>query len=52
MISNVLIALDGIDFGLHEATDIDILGDAYEYMISQFAAGAGRKPVNSIRHKK
>ncbi|GAE17179.1 hypothetical protein IX307_002900 [Bacteroides pyogenes] len=43
LISSVLIALDGIDFGLHEATDIDILGDAYEYMISQFAAGAGKK---------
>jgi len=43
LISDVLIALNGIDFGLHEAQDIDILGDAYEYMISQFAAGAGKK---------
>ncbi len=43
LIGEVLIALDGIDFGLHEAQDIDILGDAYEYMISQFAAGAGKK---------
>ena len=42
-ISNVLIALNGIDFGADEATQIDILGDAYEYMISQFAAGAGKK---------
>lgn len=31
LISNVLIALNGIDFGLQEAGDIDILGDAYEY---------------------
>ena len=43
LISEVLTALNGIDFGLHEAQDIDILGDAYEYMISQFAAGAGKK---------
>ena len=43
LISDVLIALNGIDFGLQEAGDIDILGDAYEYMISQFAAGAGKK---------
>lgn len=43
LISNVLIALNGIDFGADEATQIDVLGDAYEYMISQFAAGAGKK---------
>ena len=43
LISNVLLALDDIDFGLDEASDIDILGDAFEYMISQFAAGAGKK---------
>ena len=34
LISNVLLALDGIEFGADEATQIDILGDAYEYMIS------------------
>lgn len=43
LISDVLVALDGIDFGLEDAQDIDILGDAYEYMIGQFAAGAGKK---------
>lgn len=43
LISNVLVALNGIDFGLNEASEIDILGDAYEYMIGQFAAGAGKK---------
>lgn len=43
LISDVLVALNGIDFGLSEASDIDILGDAYEYMIGQFAAGAGKK---------
>lgn len=43
LISGVLVALNGIDFGLNEASEIDILGDAYEYMIGQFAAGAGKK---------
>lgn len=43
LISSVLVALNGIDFGADEATQIDILGDGYEYMISQFAAGAGKK---------
>lgn len=43
LISDVLVNLQGIDFGLNEADDIDILGDAYEYMIGQFAAGAGKK---------
>jgi len=43
LVCEVLTALNGIDFGLREAHDIDILGDAYEYMISQFAAGAGKK---------
>lgn len=27
----------------HEDTEIDVLGDAYEYLISQFAASAGKK---------
>lgn len=43
LISDVLVNLQGIDFGLNEAEEIDILGDAYEYMIGQFAAGAGKK---------
>ncbi len=43
LVSEILVALNGIDFGLKEADEIDILGDAYEYMISQFAAGAGKK---------
>lgn len=43
LISNVLIALNGIEFGADQATQIDVLGDAYEYMIGQFAAGAGKK---------
>lgn len=42
LISKVLLHLDKIDFQL-ENSQIDILGDAYEYLISQFASGAGKK---------
>jgi type I restriction enzyme M protein len=38
----VLSHLDKIDFKL-ESTELDVLGDAYEYLISQFASGAGKK---------
>jgi type I restriction enzyme M protein len=42
IISKVLAHLDKIDFQL-ENTQVDILGDAYEYLIGQFASGAGKK---------
>lgn len=42
LISKVLSHLDKIDFDL-ESADSDILGDAYEYLIAQFASGAGKK---------
>lgn len=42
LISKVLLHLDKIDFKLGDSK-IDILGDAYEYLISQFASGAGKK---------
>ena len=42
LIGKVLVHLDAIDFEL-ENTEIDVLGDAYEYLIGQFAAGAGKK---------
>ena len=42
LIAKVLTHLDGIDFELANA-DADILGDAYEYLIGQFASGAGKK---------
>ena len=42
LISKVLFHLNNIDFQL-ENTEIDILGDAYEYLIAQFASGAGKK---------
>ena len=42
LIAKVLVHLDGIDFQL-DKTDSDVLGDAYEYLIGQFASGAGKK---------
>lgn len=42
IISKVLMHLDEIDFKL-EHTELDVLGDAYEYLIGQFASGAGKK---------
>ena len=42
LISKVLIHLDKIDFNLSDAT-ADVLGDAYEYLIGEFASGAGKK---------
>lgn len=42
LIAKVLAHLDKIDFQLRDS-QIDILGDAYEYLISQFASGAGKK---------
>jgi type I restriction enzyme M protein len=42
LISKVLAHLDKIDFQLQNS-EIDILGDAYEYLIGQFASGAGKK---------
>ena len=42
IIAKVLSHLDQIDFKL-ESTELDVLGDAYEYLIGQFASGAGKK---------
>ncbi|MEK7719166.1 MAG: type I restriction-modification system subunit M, partial [Bacteroidota bacterium] len=42
LISKVLAHLDKIDFKL-DNTELDVLGDAYEYLIGQFASGAGKK---------
>jgi type I restriction enzyme M protein len=42
IIAKVLSHLDNIDFKL-EQTELDVLGDAYEYLIGQFASGAGKK---------
>lgn len=42
LIAKILQHLDKIDFDLENA-DSDVLGDAYEYLIGQFASGAGKK---------
>ncbi len=42
LISKVLVHLSAIDFEL-DKIDSDVLGDAYEYLIGQFASGAGKK---------
>lgn len=42
VIAKVLTHLDAIDFRLEDA-EADVLGDAYEYLIGQFASGAGKK---------
>ena len=42
LIAKVLSHLDKIDFQLAD-TEADVLGDAYEYLIGQFASGAGKK---------
>ena len=42
LIAKILIHLNKIDFQL-EDSESDVLGDAYEYLIGQFASGAGKK---------
>ena len=42
LISKVLVHLDAIDFDISN-TEADVLGDAYEYLIGEFASGAGKK---------
>lgn len=42
LIAKVLSHLDSINFELKNH-DRDVLGDAYEYLIAQFASGAGKK---------
>ena len=42
LIAKVLVHLDQINFELQDTTR-DVLGDAYEYLIGQFASGAGKK---------
>lgn len=42
LIAKVLFHLDNINFELKNH-DRDVLGDAYEYLIAQFASGAGKK---------
>lgn len=41
LVVKIMASLDGVDFEL--GGDSDVLGDAYEYLIGQFASGAGKK---------
>jgi type I restriction enzyme M protein len=42
LVTKILVHLDKVDFQLENA-NADVLGDSYEYLISQFASGAGKK---------
>ncbi|MDE2422432.1 MAG: type I restriction-modification system subunit M [Gammaproteobacteria bacterium] len=42
LVAKVLRHLDDIDFDISN-TESDVLGDAYEYLIGEFASGAGKK---------
>jgi type I restriction enzyme M protein len=42
LIAKILVHLNKIDFRLNDSQS-DVLGDAYEYLIGQFASGAGKK---------
>lgn len=42
LISTIMLKINDINFH-HEDAEIDVLGDAYEYLISNFAASAGKK---------
>lgn len=41
-LSAVLKGVSGLDFGEFEESHIDLFGDAYEYLISNYAANAGK----------
>ena len=41
LIAKIIASVNNIPF-LHDDVDIDVLGDAYEYLISKFAASAGK----------
>ncbi|WP_178861267.1 type I restriction-modification system subunit M [Thiomicrorhabdus cannonii] len=42
LVAKILSHLDKVDFELENA-NADVLGDSYEYLIAQFASGAGKK---------
>ncbi|WP_010520900.1 type I restriction-modification system subunit M [Aquimarina agarivorans] len=42
LIAKILKHLDKVNFALKD-TEADVLGDAYEYLIGEFASGAGKK---------
>jgi type I restriction enzyme M protein len=42
LIGKIILKVNDIDL-MHDDSEIDVLGDAYEYLIGQFAASAGKK---------
>ena len=46
LVGKVMMNISTLPF-VHSDLEIDMLGDAYEYLIGQFAASAGKKLVNS-----
>lgn len=42
LMAKIVAAIDELEFS-HDNAQIDVLGDAYEYLIGQFAANAGKK---------
>ena len=51
LVGKVMMNISTLPF-VHSDLEIDMLGDAYEYLIGQFAASAGKKLVNSIHLNK
>lgn len=47
LIGKLITSIDEINFNFMDSK-IDLLGDAYEYLIGQFAASAGKKQASSI----
>ena len=41
-LADILIGISEINFGKFEDNDIDVFGDAYEYLISNYASNAGK----------
>ncbi len=41
-LASVIKGVEGLTFGSFEDSDIDLFGDAYEYLISNYAANAGK----------
>jgi hypothetical protein len=50
LVAKVLSHLDDIDFDISN-TEADVLGDAYEYLIGEFASGAAKSRENSHRKR-
>ncbi len=46
----VLKGVAELDFGDFEDNHIDLFGDAYEFLISNYAANAGNRVASSLHH--